>query len=432
MSIRRNQRTLVRSAQACALLAAAFFLLSFAASASDALPAGRERIVIGATLPLSGREAKPGSYIREGLELAFERANAEGGLLVAGRRLPVELSLLDDRGDPDHAGQLVEKLVREQQARFLLGTYSSALTERQSAVAERLGVPYLAGVAGASEIFRKNRRWVFGFSAPTKMEAYVLLDWMLERQRAGELPKPVRLAIAVLGGLAGNEFRQGVRNFAERYPGVLGVVVDESFELDVHDFRPLLQTVARARADAFIAYAHVQNFIDIHSQYLAAGMCHRMLSYGLRGSEQEAILQLGRPQLDYVFSVTRWDEQAARDAESAAFTRAFRERYHSAPQWYQAVGYEMARVLFRAVEKANSLDREAVRQSLSTLRISSLVPGGQISFPAAYGGQAHYPYLLRQNLPDGSMKIVYPSYASNGTGVVNPHCSPVSAASREQ
>ena len=431
MVTRWNRRTLGPGTPA-ALLAATFFLLSAGAAAAEAVPGARERIVIGATLPLSGREAKPGSYVKEGLDLAFEQANAQGGLLVGGRRIPVELSLMDDRSEPDYAAQLVENLVRERDARFLLGTYSSVLTERQAAVAERLSVPYLAGVAGASEIFLKNRRWVFGLSAPTKMEAYALLDWILERQRAGELPKPVRVAIAVLEGLAGTEFRQGVSSFMVRNPGVLELVLDEHFPLEFHDFRPLLQRIARGRADALLVYVHVQNFLDMHRQYLAAGMCHRVLSYGLRGSEQEAILQLGRPSLDYLLSVVRWDAQAARDAQSTAFTRAFWERYRSAPQWYQAVGYETARVLFRAVENAKTLDREAVRESLSTLRIPSLVPGGQISFPAAYGGQAHYPYLVRQNLPDGSMKIIHPSHASNGTGVVNPRCGLAAALSPQQ
>jgi hypothetical protein len=51
------------------------------------------------------------------------------------------------------------------------------------------------------------------------------------------------------------------------------------------------------------------------------------------------------------------------------------------------------------------------------------VPGGQISFPAAYGQQAHFPYLLMQNRPDWATAIVYPEYlATPKTAVTASVC----------
>ena len=43
------------------------------------------------------------------------------------------------------------------------------------------------------------------------------------------------------------------------------------------------------------------------------------------------------------------------------------------PEWYQALGYETARVLLAAVEQAGSADRDAVRMSNPLGRIPALV-----------------------------------------------------------
>ncbi|HKE19824.1 MAG TPA: hypothetical protein VKB80_33340, partial [Kofleriaceae bacterium] len=57
---------------------------------------GGDKIAVGATLPLTGAEARIGGFFKEGYELAFEEVKAKGGLKVGDRTLPVSLSLLDD------------------------------------------------------------------------------------------------------------------------------------------------------------------------------------------------------------------------------------------------------------------------------------------------------------------------------------------------
>jgi branched-chain amino acid transport system substrate-binding protein len=54
----------------------------------------------------------------------------------------------------------------------------------------------------------------------------------------------------------------------------------------------------------------------------------------------------------------------------------------------------------------------------------SLLPGGTLEFPAAFGQQAQNPFVVQQNLPDGSAPIVFPPDLATGTAVpANPRCS---------
>ena len=106
------------------------------------------------------------------------------------------------------------------------------------------------------------------------------------------------------------------------------------------------------------------------------------------------------------------------------FVAKFKAKYAGrTPEWYQALGYETARALFTAIEQAGSLDREAVRAKLAAIKISSMLPGGELNFPAEFGQQIHAPFVVQQNLPDGSSPIIAPPDSATGQGVVpNPNC----------
>ncbi len=65
-----------------------------------------------------------------------------------------------------------------------------------------------------------------------------------------------------------------------------------------------------------------------------------------------------------------------------------------------------------------------MRQKLTTLKIPSLLPGGELTFPAEFGQQSHAPFVVQQNMPDGSSPIIAPPDAALGTGVApNPGCA---------
>src|ERR1700760_1508187 len=104
-------------------------LLLAACVAPRAFAADPTSIVIGSTLPLTGSESRTGGFYKEGYDLAFEEANAKGGLTVGGKKLKVELKLLDDTSTQATAASLADRLINSEKVSFLLGTYSSHLVE---------------------------------------------------------------------------------------------------------------------------------------------------------------------------------------------------------------------------------------------------------------------------------------------------------------
>lgn len=389
-------------------------------------PAEKTEIRIGATLPLTGSEARVGGFFKEGYELAVEQVNKGGGVDVGGKKLPVKLTLLDDTSTQATAVSLADRLVNSDKVDFLLGTYSSHLVEAQSTVAEQNKVPYVNGGGGATGIYRRGYKYNFGLLAPVELLGQTLMRWVDEAQQAGQLPKPAKIALVWENTSHGKDFQKGVQDFAKESGGRYEVVVDESFELNGKDFGALLGKVKAANADLFLADAHLPDYITMHRQYVGSGLCHKVVSYGARGSEKGAVDALGQENVAHVLSAVWWSPQIAEKGGLAKdFVEAFKAKYGGrTPEWYQALGYESARALFEAIRQAGAVDREKVREKLASLQMDSILPGGKLSFPAEKGQQAHYPFVVQQNTPEGKSPVVYPKEQATGESVAaNPRCA---------
>ena len=381
-----------------------------------------DTIVIGATLPLTGSESKTGGRYKQGYDLAVDEINAAGGIDLGGKKVKVELKLLDDTSDQAKAVNLAQRLITSDNVNAFLGTYSTSLVEAQSTVAEQAQIPYVNGGGAATSIYAKGYKWVFGTLAPVENLATTEMQWIDEQQKAGKLPKPAKIAIVWENTSHGKDFRKGITDFAKT-SGTYQVAVDESFALDGKDFSAVLNKVKAANVDLFMVDAHLPDFITMHRQYLSSGMCNKVETYGARGTEADAQKALGQAGVNYILSAVWWNKQLGNSGLNKTFVDSFKKKYGSDPEWYQAVSYEAARSLFTAMGNAKSVDKTKVRDALSSLTMDSILPGGKLTFPADKGGQASYPFVVQQNLPDGTSPIVYPADVATGKGVApNPNC----------
>ncbi len=382
-----------------------------------------DRIVIGATLPLTGAESRAGGFYKEGYDLAFELANKGGGLTIAGKKVPVDLKLLDDTTSQATAVSLADRLINQDKVDLLLGTYSTDLVQAQSTVAEQAQIPYVNGGGAATDIYARKYRWLFGLLAPISKLADAEMRWIDAQQGAGNLPKPARIALAWENTAHGKDFRKGVTEFVDKSKGAYSVVMDESFELNGKDFSPLLAKVKAANADFFLVDAHLPDYITMQRQYVTAGLCHKVISYGARGPEKQALEALGQDNVNYILSAVWWNAQLGSRGLNKEFVDAFRAKYNNRdPEWYQALAYETARATFTAIQKANSVDRAAVRSALVGLKMESILPGGQLTFPAQFGQQAQNAFVVQQN-QSGKSPIIFPKDVANASGVApNPNC----------
>ena len=378
-----------------------------------------DEVVLGATLPLTGKEARAGLMFKNGYTLAVDELNAAGGVMVkaAGKKLPVRLEILDDKSDSTTAVQLAEHLVTVTGVHALLSTYETKLVLAQSVVPERQQIPYVTGGGAASEIFRRQFRWVFGLLSSVEAMAGTFADWLAAEQDAGRLAKPAKIALAWENTAHGQDFRNGLQERVAKSPDRFTLVMNESFELNAKDFTPLMLKLKSAGADLFLSDTHYPDFILQHKTYLQMGLRHAIVSYGPRGSEPTARDTLGAG-VDYLVSGQWWTPELPYP-ESKAFVAKYTAKFGDPGGYYPGLAYETVKTMAAAIEAAGSLEREAVRGALESMdRSGAIIPGGRVYFPKRTGFQIDNPSVVVQNMPDGSLRIIYPPDATTGASIV--------------
>jgi branched-chain amino acid transport system substrate-binding protein len=375
-------------------------------------------IAIGVILPLTGREAKPGQYQKEGIELAIKQINDKGGIFVRdqNKKLLLREVFYDDGSDQAKSAGLVERAMSSDNVVAVLGGYSTALGEAESVMPDRYQTPWITTGAAATTIFNRGYQWTFGTLTPTDLLGYTTAEFLGSLVDAGKLKKGLKVALALENTDHGVDYGNGIKKWIQEHSGYFTVVFSESFDLGSPDFSGLLQKVKNSRADIFLADAHLQDYITMHRQYVQNGMHHILISYGARGPESDARKALGDA-TDYIFAGIWWSKTLPYP-QVKKFVDDYKAFTGREPDsWYSAPAYDAVRVLAASIEKAGTLNKTAIRDQLrvAVLR-DSLLPGQVLKF--GKNGQISTPFVIVQNKPGGKVDLVYPKDGANGEAVV--------------
>jgi branched-chain amino acid transport system substrate-binding protein len=131
-----------------------------AGTGEEGEPTG-EPVVIGAVTSLTGPFAPWGVQIQDGMQLAVDEINADGG--VDGR--PLELEVLDDQSNADEGTTAMERLV-DQGVVAVGGVVSSDVGLATSRIAEENGVPLFLIKSGSGAILTQESRFTFRTCLP--------------------------------------------------------------------------------------------------------------------------------------------------------------------------------------------------------------------------------------------------------------------------
>jgi branched-chain amino acid transport system substrate-binding protein len=349
--------------------------------------------------------------------LGVKEINDAGGIMVKeyGKKIPVKLIIYDDKSDNTTSVQLYEKLVTEDKVNALLGGYGTPLITAHTIVAEKYRMPYVNGGGATGAIYERKMKYIFGLLSSIEKLTYTLMDWMVIQQDAGNLKKPLKIALMGENTSHGKEFRQGVQVRSKAAPDRFQVVMDEPFELNLKDADPLLQKVKASQADIYMVDARLADFITIHRRYTELGLYHQIVSYGPRGTEKAARDALGSAS-DYIVSCNWWHMDVPSPA-AKSFAQKWQKLFNEPAEWFPALGYETTRVLAKAIEDAGSLDKDKIRNALAKMDMkNSLVVGGQVTFKP--NGQIDNDYVMMQNLPGGKVSLIYPANIATAKAIV--------------
>src|SRR5215470_13213765 len=366
-------------------------------------------------MPITGREAKPGLYQKEGIELAIKQINDAGGITIKGKKMQVKEIFYDDGSDSAKSASLCERAMSSDNVTAVIGGYSTALGEAESVMPDRYQTPWITAGAAATSIFSKGYKYTFGALSPIRLLGQTTAEFLGGLVDQGKLKKGLKIALVVENTDHGVDYVAGVQDWIQQHPGYFTVVLNEKFELGGTDFSGLLQKVKTARADIFLSDAHLQDYITMQRQYLQAGLHHQVISYGARGPESDARKALGQG-TDYILAALWWSDKLPYP-QAQKFISDYKAFTGRAPDsWYAATAYDAMRILAQAIQTAGTLNKSKIRDELAKAQLKgSLLPGQVLKFGP--NGQAGYPFLVVQNKPGDKTDIVFPKDAATGPGV---------------
>ncbi|MBI4738456.1 amino acid ABC transporter substrate-binding protein, partial [Candidatus Woesearchaeota archaeon] len=357
----------------------------FASSVIMGTPSHAEdkEILIGSVLPLTGKQAKPGRLFKMGYDLAFKQQNEKGGIYLKDikKKIPTKLVIYDDKTNPTVSAGMAERLATVDKIDAFLGGYTTPLGEAQAIIPEKYGIPYVTGGTASKPLFKPTNKWIFGTLSSVETLSATIMDWLKLEQDAKRLPKPAKIALIWQNTDHGREYRDGVQTWIKEKPGLFEIALNEPFENMGKEHTPIIIKVKQARADVFLSDAYEPDYILQHRAYVEQGLNHKVVNYGARGPEKSAREALG-DYVDYNVAALWWSPMLPYPQSKKLMADFYAEYKEDLTEWYGALGYDTARVLFKAFEDAGSTNKEKVRQALLKMVMSgSVIPKQTIFFP---------------------------------------------------
>lgn len=380
-------------------LLAASAMLAFTSSATSAQ---QKTIKIGAPLALTGALADSGKKQKLGFDLWLERIKKAGGIKVGNETYAVEIVTYDYQTDGKRAGELAEKLINDDKVHFMTAPFGSGHTKITAAVAERYGVPIIA-VASSEAVHDQGFKNLFGTLAPSSG----LIDAMLEKFKA---TKPDLKSIAILG-------REDVfpKLMADLMKGAaekagIKVVYSGTYPVGSVDHSAALTAMRQARPDWVYVTGYSQDLILARKQMADLGLKPAIVTMITGPVYKEFIDALG-PLAENVTSASWWHWATPFQSNDVfGTTKEFYDAVVAAtkgtePDYVHASSAAALIVLQKAIEKAGSIDRDAVRKALTELDITTFF--GPIKFSG--NGMNSSRALPLIQIQAGKPVLIYPN-----------------------
>ncbi|MEM4558872.1 MAG: amino acid ABC transporter substrate-binding protein [Acidilobaceae archaeon] len=377
-----------------------------------------DKIVIGLTISLSGTYAKEGQMGLLGLQTAVKWVNeVYGGVRIGGKRVPIEIKYYDDESKRDLVVSLYERLITVDKVNFILGPYSSPLAFAAAPVAEKYKMVFI-NWGGASDLINQQ-----GYK-------YALTVWsQASRYHATSLEfiakvDPTVKRIAIL--YADDEFNRVVAEGARKRARELGftIVFDRSFPRDIKDFTPILVELKTAYPDAIVAGTHFANGLLLSKQLADLRINVKFLSLTVAPAVPEYYESLGILAEGVVFP-SHWEPGVKYNPEVASkigleFFGPTSDEFYimflavskgQQPSYHAASAAAALILLVKAIELAQSLDQDAVREAFNNMDIMTFF--GRFKIDPTTGYQLGHSMVLGQ-WQDGVRVIIWPPESATG------------------
>jgi branched-chain amino acid transport system substrate-binding protein len=370
-------------------------LLSLALLGSCPPPVWAQSIKVGAVVPLTGRYGAGGAQVRAGYEIAVEQLNAAGGVTVGGKKLPLELVLLDDESDATKTVSRLETLAAQGVVAYL-GGFGSDLHAAAASVAEKNRVPYLGVAFALNKVHQQGFRYLFSpfWKSP---DIGRQMPALLSQIPAAERVK----SVAIFQEKTDWGAEMAAAWLEARAAGGYQVAVDGEYAPGAKDFSDLILKAKAANVDAVFALPTPPDGMTMIKQMKELGFTPKLTMLIRAADPPIWSKNLGKDG-DYVVFAPGW-HYAVKAPGVKELNEAHTKKFGRPADPIVGPAYACVQIVTAAITRAGSLDREKVRDAIAAADMTTVV--GPVKFRADGTGIVQSVFLQWIN---GMQQLVAP------------------------
>lgn len=315
-----------------------------------------DTIKIGVNLELSGGVAAYGNAEKNGVELAVEQINADGGIL--GKK--VKLVVKDNKSDNNEAATVAANLVTNDKVVAVVGPATSGAMKTVIPNMTKAKVPVITPSATDDSVTLQGKKvqdYVFRSCFQDSFQGIILAKYATENLKADK--------VAILADNSSDYAIGLTKAFKSEYKG--DIVFEENFTQDDKDFQAILTKLKGKDFDAIYVPGYYTQAGLIIKQARELGIDKPII--GADGFGDEKMVQTaGAANVNNVFYSAHFSTQAPANDKVQPFIDAYRKKYNEEPSAFNALAYDSVYMIKQAIEDQKSADSAAITKGLANLK----------------------------------------------------------------
>jgi branched-chain amino acid transport system substrate-binding protein len=382
---------------------------------------GPEAIVVGFSASLTGKFDVYGREGVDALEWWAEEVNKAGGIYVADydRKLPVKIVYYDDASEKDTALKVVEKLIVEDGAHFIMPSYSSTLTFAEAPITEKYKKTMYGWAAASDYIWEAGFRYVICTITPSSLYEKEALVYLNKHH-----PEYTKIAIVYKDDPFPAAIAEGTHKMAVEMG--YEIVFYDKYPIDVVDVSPLLLRLKPTEPDIIFVECHLKDGMLVAKSMAELDVWAPVMIYG-SASAAVPWYDLGPEIAEFTSGSSQWEKWLTLDPKefpnwygptwtSMEWFDMWVERYGYEPDFRAANMFHSALIVQAAIERSGTImDAERIRRAIIDLDIQTFVAPFKVDPNTLF-------QLARGNVIiqwiNGEKQVVAPDYAATAEWVI--------------
>jgi branched-chain amino acid transport system substrate-binding protein len=309
-------------------------------------------ILVGEYGSFTGSEATFGISTSQGIKMAIEEKNKAGG--VKGKQ--IKLISLDNQGKAEEAASAVTRLITQNGVIAVIGEVASSRSLAAAPIAQQNKIPMISPSSTNPKVTEVGD-YIFRVCFIDPFQGTVMAKFAWENLKAKK--------VAILRDVK-SDYSVGLADyFIKKFKELGGdIVSDQSYQSGEMDFKAQLTQIKAAKPDAIFIPGYYTEVGLIARQAKQLSIAAPLL--GGDGWDSSKLYEIGGTAINGSYFSNHYTTET-KDPIVVDFIKRYKERYggDTPPDGLAALGYDAAKVLIEAMERAPELSPKAIRDEIA-------------------------------------------------------------------